>query len=107
MIKLLIVDDEVHIREGISKVINWKELDIDVLPAAASAEEAFETIRKQKPDILLTDIRMTGRNGLELADLAKQHDQEIEILILSGYDDFHYAQQAMKKGGTRLPVENK
>lgn len=96
--KLLIVDDEVIIRTGLSTVIQWEENGIAVLPPAASAEEALMRIPLEKPDIVLTDIRMTGMTGLEMAHEIKRDYPEIEIVVLSGHDDFAYAQQAIRSG---------
>jgi two-component system response regulator YesN len=95
--KLLIVDDEVIIRTGLSQVIQWHELGIELLKPAASAEEALERISVEKPDILLTDIQMTGKTGLQLAKEVKELFPNMEIIILSGYDDFAYTQQAIRQ----------
>ncbi|MFD0673829.1 response regulator [Cohnella sp. GCM10027633] len=98
MIKVLIVDDEVIIRNGLSTVINWAELDFHLLPPAESAEEALERIPGEKPHIVLTDIRMTGKDGLMLAAELKEMLPDTEVIILTGYDDFGYAQQALREG---------
>jgi two-component system response regulator YesN len=96
--RIMIVDDEVIIRNGLSTVIDWKELGIELLPPASSAEEALERISLEKPHILLTDIRMSGKNGIELAREVKEMFPDMEIVILTGYDDFTYAQQALREG---------
>ncbi|GIO89131.1 response regulator transcription factor [Paenibacillus lactis] len=96
--KVLIVDDEVIIRNGLSTVIQWAEHGYTVLPPAASAEEALQRLPLEMPDIIFTDIRMTGASGLDLAHEVRQHYPEIEIIIISGYDEFVYAQQAMREG---------
>lgn len=96
--KVLIVDDEVIIRTGLSTVIKWEELGFELLPPAASAEEAISRIPDERPHILLTDIRMTGKDGLELAAEVKQQLPDTEIIILTGYEDFGYAQQALREG---------
>ncbi|MFD0676689.1 MULTISPECIES: response regulator [unclassified Paenibacillus] len=96
--RIMIVDDEVIIRTGLAKVINWGELGMELLEPAASAEEALERIPKERPNILLTDIRMSGRTGLQLADEAKRINPELEVIVLSGYDDFAYTQQAIRQG---------
>jgi len=94
--KVLIVDDEVIIRTGLAKVIKWRELGLELLPPAESGEEAIERIRVERPHILLTDIRMTGMDGLELAEEARLLLPDLEVIILSGYDDFTYTQQAIR-----------
>ncbi|PQP80158.1 DNA-binding response regulator [Paenibacillus sp. PCH8] len=98
--RLLIVDDEVIIRTGLASVIAWHELGIELLQPAASAEEALIRMAEERPHILMTDIRMSGRTGLELAEEGLQLLPELEVIILSGYDDFSYAQQAIRQGVT-------
>lgn len=98
--RLLIVDDEVIIRTGLASVIAWHELGIELLTPAASAEEALTRMTEERPHILMTDIRMTGRSGLELAEEGLHMLPELEVIILSGYDDFSYAQQAIRQGVT-------
>lgn len=98
--KILIVDDEVIIRTGLCMVIDWKELGMTLLPPAESAEEALACLQEQQPDIVLTDIRMTGMDGIELAREMKQLQPDAEVIILTGYDDFGYAQKALREGVT-------
>jgi two-component system response regulator YesN len=93
----MIADDEVIIRTGLASVINWSEMGIELLAPAASAEEALERIESERPDILLTDIQMNGKNGLQLAEEARLTLPNLEVIILSGYDDFIYAQQAIRQ----------
>lgn len=82
--RLLIVDDEVIIRTGLASVIAWPELGIELLQPAASAEEALTRMAEERPHILMTDIRMTGRSGLELAEEGLRLLPELEVIILSG-----------------------
>lgn len=96
--RIMIVDDEVIIRTGLAKVIKWKEIGIELLQPAASAEEALRRLPEEHPHILLTDIRMKHMNGLQLAEKAKEIIPEIETIILSGYDDFVFMQQAIRQG---------
>jgi two-component system response regulator YesN len=95
--KIMIVDDEVIIRTGLAQVIDWKELGLELLEPAASAEEALERIPSERPSLLLTDIRMSGMTGLQLAEEAKRIVPDMEVVILSGYDDFMYTQQAIRQ----------
>ncbi|MBS4196112.1 response regulator [Lederbergia citri] len=96
--KVLIIDDEVIIREGMSSVIDWAGNGFQLLEPAASAEEGLEIIRKDLPDIIFTDIKMNGMSGLDMASQVKREYPEIEIIILSGYDEFTYAQKAIREG---------
>jgi two-component system response regulator YesN len=96
--KIMIVDDEVIIRTGLAKVIKWDELGMELLEPASSAEEALERIPLERPNVLLTDIRMTGKTGLQLAEEAIQIIPDLEVIVLSGYDDFAYTQQAIRQG---------
>lgn len=95
--KIMIADDEVIIRTGLAEVIKWKELGLELLPPAESAEEVLGRIGRERPDILLTDIRMTGKTGLELAEEVRATLPDLEVIILTGYDDFHYVQQALRQ----------
>jgi len=98
--KVMIIDDEVIIRTGLCTVIDWQELGMTLLPPAESAEEALERIPDERPDIVLTDIRMPGMDGIQLAKEIKARLPDTEIVILTGYDDFGYAQQALREGVT-------
>ncbi|WP_010273061.1 helix-turn-helix domain-containing protein [Paenibacillus senegalensis] len=94
--KIMIVDDEVIFRNGLSQVIDWQDLGLHLLAPAESAEEALSRLPVEKPDILITDIRMGGKSGLQLAEESRELLPDLEILILSGYDEFTYAQQAIR-----------
>jgi two-component system, response regulator YesN len=96
--KVLIVDDEVIIRNGLSMVINWKENGFSLLEPAESAEDAIEIVKRDQPHIVLTDIQMNGKSGLELVREVKQLFPDTEVIVLSGFDEFVYAQKAIKEG---------
>lgn len=96
--KLLIVDDEVIIRTGLSTVIPWSEYGYELLRPAASAEEAIGRLESERPDIVLTDIQMTGLNGFDLAREVKRLLPSTEVIILTGYDQFEYARRAITEG---------
>lgn len=97
-IKLLVVDDEVQIRAGIEKGIRWKDLGISDVVSAPNGVEALEIIKKENIDILITDVRMPGMDGLELAEKAKDVKETIHIIILSGFSEFEYAKKAINIG---------
>ena len=98
MCKLLLVDDEKLIRDGIERMIDWTGLGIRLMDACPDAVTALERMNDEMPDILLTDVRMPGMNGLELVERARALNPRLECVILSAYDDFAYAQQALRAG---------
>ncbi|MBD2864922.1 response regulator transcription factor [Paenibacillus oceani] len=98
MVKLMIVDDESIIRKGIRTSIDWWKLDVDIVGEARNGKEALELCEQLKPDIVVTDIRMPHMDGLELARQLKERVPQTKIVIISGYDDFDYARQALKIG---------
>ena len=99
-IKVFLVEDEVIIRSGVKKSINWDQEGYEFVGEASDGELAYPMILKEKPDILITDIRMPFMDGLELSRLVKKELPDIKILILSGYDEFEYAKKAIKIGVT-------
>ena len=99
-VSLLIVDDEEEIREGISRAIPWEEHGVRLSGLAANGREAWEKIRDCRPDLMLLDIRMPVMNGLELLDKLASLEQRPRVVILSGFDDFSYCQQAIKQGAS-------
>lgn len=98
MIKVFLVEDEIVIRNGIKRGIQWEEEGMEFVGEASDGEMAFPLIRKTKPDILITDIRMPFMNGLELSRTVLKELPETKILILSGYGEFDYAQEALRIG---------
>ena len=98
MIKVFLVEDEFVIREGIKKNIDWNGHGYEFCGEASDGELAFPLIKKEKPDIVITDIRMPFMNGLELSKLIKKEMPWIEIIILSGFEEFEYAKEAIKLG---------
>lgn len=98
MYKVLIVDDERMIRMGIKKTIPWTALKIGTVLEAASGEEALQVARKECPDILISDICMTGMSGLELISKMQEYNHKIRIIVLTGYDEFEYARKCLRMG---------
>ncbi len=98
MIKVFLVEDEYAIREGIKKSVNWESHGFTLVGEAGDGEVAYPKILSTRPDILITDIRMPFMDGLELAKLVKKELPDIRIIVLSGYDDFNYAKQAISIG---------
>lgn len=100
MVKVFLVEDELLIREGIKNGIEWEKEGYEFAGEASDGELALPLILKEKPDIVITDIKMPFMTGLELSRLIKKELPGIKILILSGHDDFEYAKEAIKIGVT-------
>lgn len=99
-IKVFLVEDEMVIRRGIKNSIDWEKEGYIFCGEASDGELAYPMIIKEKPDILITDIRMPFMDGLDLCKLVKEELPNIKILILSGYDEFDYAKEAIRLGVT-------
>ncbi|MCF0134566.1 MAG: response regulator [Blautia sp.] len=100
MIKVFLVEDEVVMRNGIKNNIPWEKEGFEFVGEASDGELAYPLIKREKPDILITDIKMPFMDGLELSRLVKKELPQIKILILSGYNEFEYAQSAINIGVT-------
>ncbi|MBT2696804.1 response regulator [Bacillus sp. ISL-40] len=96
MYKLLIVDDEKIVIEGLKSATNWKEHHIEIVGSASDGEEAFKEIINKKPDIVLADIRIPKMNGLDLIKETKNLNLETVFIIISGYSKFDYAKRAIQ-----------
>lgn len=94
-VSVFLVEDEVVIRTGIEKSIKWEENGFIFAGQASDGEIALPLILKNKPDILITDVKMPFMNGLELSRIVKKELPETKIIILSGYNDFEYAKEAI------------
>lgn len=98
MIKIFLVEDEFVVREGIKNNIDWSAHGYEFCGEASDGELAFPMIQKLKPDIVITDIRMPFMDGLSLSRLIKKEYPWIEIIILSGYEEFEYAKAGISIG---------
>lgn len=96
MYKLMIVDDEKAMCEILAEVISWEELGVKVVGTCKNGLEAYEKARELHPDIVLTDIRMPGMNGIELIEKLTEEGEKTRFILLSAYGEFEYARQAMK-----------
>lgn len=98
MEKLLIVDDEKREREGLCWLIDWESHGIKVSGTARNGFDALQQMRKDKPDIVIVDVRMPVMNGIEMIREAQKEFTEIIYVVLSGYGDYEYTSQAMELG---------
>lgn len=93
---IILVDDEEEVRKSIIKKIEWQAAGFHVVGDAENGEDAMEKIEMLEPDVVLTDIRMPYMDGLQLAEKVRQRYPSMRVVIFSGYDDFEYAQRAIK-----------
>lgn len=98
MYKVLIVDDEVLVRVGIKSTIDWESIGFSIVAEASNGEQAYEAYKLHRPDVILTDIKMPKQDGLWLTKKIRQENRQAKILILTCYDDFGYAREALKSG---------
>ena len=96
MTKLLIVDDDRFIREGLKYIIDWDDLGIEIVGTAEGGDEALHVMEELLPDIVITDIRMPQGDGLALIEKIRGKGWHTQIIVLSGYDDYTYVRKAMK-----------
>ncbi|RCW42238.1 response regulator transcription factor [Paenibacillus prosopidis] len=98
MYKLLVVDDEKWVRQGLSLTIDWMAEGIELIGEAEDGEEALQRIQTDSPDIIITDIKMPRMDGLDLIEALRHQQKKAYVIIISGYNDFEYAQKALKYG---------
>ena len=102
MYKVLIVDDEPIICEGLKKSVRWADFNCEVAGTASNGLEGLEQMRELEPDILISDISMNNMDGLAMVAAIRSEYPEVEVCLLTGYRNFEYAQRAIKLGVTRF-----
>ena len=98
MCRVIIADDEPKVLLLIRNLIQWEELGLELVATANDGISALDLIEELHPDIVITDIRMPGYDGIELIEKAKALDPRIDFIIISGYRHFNYAQKAIRFG---------
>lgn len=98
MYKVLLVDDEFLIVDGIASVMNWKQLGTELVGTAQDGLEALAFIERERPDIIISDIRMPGMDGLQLVEKVASKYRDISFIMLTGFTEFEYAKKAMQYG---------
>lgn len=98
MLKVLIVDDNAYSRTDLKTMIDWESHGFHVSGEASNGLIAIQTLDKDMPDIVITDMNMPVMNGVDLIDYLEKHCPQVRIIALSAYDDFDYVRQSMKKG---------
>ena len=94
----MLVDDEYNVRDGLKYLIDWNCCGFEIAYEAQNGKAAWETIEKEKPDLVITDVKMPVMDGLELLSCIKKEYPIIRIIVLSGYNDFDYVKCAMRYG---------
>ena len=97
-IEVIIVDDEHLIRSLLKRCIDWNSIGMDIVGEASSGEDAIELVETHHPDLIFTDICMTNIDGIDFADCVIKNHPKLKIVIISGYDDFKYAQRSIRAG---------
>ncbi|THF83500.1 response regulator transcription factor [Cohnella fermenti] len=97
MYEILIVDDHTHLVDSMAGALPWEQMGISAVHKAYSGEEALELLNYHGIDLIVTDIQMTGISGLELASVVKRKWARIKTVILTGHDEFQYAQEAIRQ----------
>lgn len=98
MLSLVVIDDEYLLRLGIPQIIDWNALGITIIGEASNGEDGLALVKSLRPDIVLLDIQMPIMNGLSMMEAMKKEAIPSKIVVLSGYNDFEYAQIAMQNG---------
>ncbi len=104
-----IVDDKRLIRESLIKTIAWERCGFQVAGEAGDGLEAEEAIRRTRPDVVITDIRMPGRDGLSLAERIQDFLPDTKVIVITGFDRFEYAQKSLRVGAVDIilkPIKN-
>jgi two-component system response regulator YesN len=98
MIKIVVVEDEMLVKKGLILTTDWQKFDCEVVGEASNGIEGIEIIRKKRPEIVITDVRMPGMDGIKMIETLKGEGCKSEFIIISGYSEFEYARQAVKLG---------
>ena len=98
MIKVLIVEDEIGTRNLLKIIVKWEELHMKIIGEASNGREALFHMEKELPDLVVTDIKMPVMSGIELAEEIMKKYPSVKVIIITAYDEFKYAQQAIRAG---------
>lgn len=110
MIRTVIIDDEIWVCQLIKNIVDWSALGFEIVEEAYDGEAGLQTILRQRPQLVLTDIRMSGIDGIQLMQRVRESRLDTKFIVISGYDDFVYAQSALKYGAQGYilkPVDRK
>ena len=102
MYRVVLIDDENIIVEGLRRVVKWSDYNCQVVGTANDAKSGRELVHDLKPHILFTDIRMPGEDGLNMLAGLRSEFPDMQVAVLTGYRDFAYAQEAIRLGVSRF-----
>ncbi|UPG62663.1 response regulator [Metabacillus endolithicus] len=93
MLKAAVFDDEFIVTEGLKKMIDWSKYGIELVGTAANGTAALQLFQEQKPDVVFTDIRMPGIDGLQLVEKILSQAPETKCIVFSGFNEFEYVKR--------------
>lgn len=108
--KVVVIDDKPLIRRSLIETIQWEALGCEIAGEAENGLEAKEVIRKVKPHLIISDIKMPGLDGLSLTEFVKDFLPDTKVIIITGYQEFEYAKKAIQLGVCDLvlkPIDNR
>ena len=98
MFKVLLVDDEPWTLLGLAKSLPWEEYQMEIVDTSTDSQEALNLILKTVPDVVFTDIRMPGMDGMELMERISHAQLNTQVVVVSGFSNFEYVQKAIREG---------
>lgn len=98
MVKIVVVEDEMLVKKGLILTTDWQKFNCEVVGEASNGMEGIEVIQNMNPDIVITDVRMPGLDGIKMIETLKDKGCKSEFIIISGYSEFEYARKAVKLG---------
>ncbi|MCY9696381.1 response regulator [Paenibacillus alginolyticus] len=96
MYKIIMIDDEDEVREGIKRKTNWEACGFQLVGDFDNGRDAYEALERLQPDAVITDICMPFMDGMQLTELIAANYRDVKVIIVTGYEDFEYAKQAIK-----------
>lgn len=105
MYKVLLVDDEYMIVRGLQKLIPWENLGFEIVGTAGNGQEAFEFVKRQKVDIVITDVTMPILSGIDFLKQAQEASIFFRFIVLSGYQEFEYVKESLQMGAENYLIK--
>ena len=96
MWRIIAADDEAYIREALQKLIDWEKMDCNLIKIASDGQELIEMLEEETPDIVITDIQMPGKDGIEVCQYIYEQHLHIPLILLTAHSEFQYAREAIR-----------